>query len=452
MAKDCPSNIFEEILDEGLPISKEDWSRLLTFSGADKRSGYWPLKQIRSQFLSLMKYLVIENYATNDHTSDQPGKFLLLWAARIGIEELADCLIEKGVPVDVCNTEVGWEELSNLVKFRRGDFPLLLAARNGCAGTVTLLLAHSATTDKTDGNGQMALHVAASEGYVEIIQLLLSHNSDIAKKDLYGETALHHAVRGHHKEAVELLLARGADIRAKDRRGNTPMHAAALAGANDMCELLMTWPMAIPCESVATAIYKRTLAALCSIRHYANLPKDIIFMIFSCDKDLVKYLATILFLDFQKNRVDRKGAIRIKNDTAWRLKIIYGKDDQHYDIIILPQGSAVIDVNPRKIKSLSAMLDGKYKKYLQLRPVNLLEEVIKAEGDDIDVLIHGRKGFLSQYYESFTVMCEAVESQRATFSLAPEYWEREREVDLKDVFPLADAAIKKNKKPLLRHF
>jgi GA-binding protein transcription factor beta len=48
--------------------------------------------------------------------------------------------------------------------------------------------------------------MAASEGHASIVEVLLKHGADVNAKDMLKMTALHWATEHNHQEVVELLI------------------------------------------------------------------------------------------------------------------------------------------------------------------------------------------------------------------------------------------------------
>lgn len=63
-----------------------------------------------------------------------------------------------------------------------------------------------------------ALHVAASNGHASIVTLLLESGAGINAHDRSGFTPLLDAVAGGHEDIVQMLVERGAHMRLKDEQ------------------------------------------------------------------------------------------------------------------------------------------------------------------------------------------------------------------------------------------
>jgi ankyrin repeat protein len=90
-----------------------------------------------------------------------------------------------------------------------------------------------------------ALHVAAYNGNAHVVQLLLDNGFDVNFIDRYGKAALHYAAQNGHTQVVELLLSHKATIDQtilgsyRDNFNATPLHLAAKAGQTATVELLL---------------------------------------------------------------------------------------------------------------------------------------------------------------------------------------------------------------------
>jgi hypothetical protein len=89
---------------------------------------------------------------------------------------------------------------------------LSLAALNGHAATVRVLLAAGAQVNVFDGRGRLAIHHAASSGHRECCALLCQKGAFIFQGDFQGNTALHFAARFGHRKTVAYLASKGQEL------------------------------------------------------------------------------------------------------------------------------------------------------------------------------------------------------------------------------------------------
>jgi len=94
--------------------------------------------------------------------------------------------------------------------------------------------------NKVDANGRTALMMAAFEGFAEVVELLLDHGSEVDRRDGAGRTALMYASSGPFPQTVELLIQRGADINLIDTtEGWTALMFAASEGHQPVVDALL---------------------------------------------------------------------------------------------------------------------------------------------------------------------------------------------------------------------
>ena len=91
---------------------------------------------------------------------------------------------------------------------------------------VRLLLAHGASADARDANGETPLFRATAAGDGALAELLLGRSADPNAANRAGETPLHRAVRNRRLALLPTLLSFEADLEAKDRKGLTPLQVA----------------------------------------------------------------------------------------------------------------------------------------------------------------------------------------------------------------------------------
>ena len=106
--------------------------------------------------------------------------------------------------------------------------PLLVAARDGHAEIVEMLLAAGADADAVEPVfGAVPLHKAVYNGHADITRILVDHGVD---KDFQGATngytPLHDAIWHGHEECARVLLTAGARLDLLGHDGTTPLGLA----------------------------------------------------------------------------------------------------------------------------------------------------------------------------------------------------------------------------------
>lgn len=160
--------------------------------------------------------------ASERPSSAQSGEMTLHAVAAAGDVGALTRELNAGAKVDVviAGTDVG----------RRGMTALMLAAQNGRADAVQLLLERGADVNRATDNGRTALMLAAGWGDLATIRAILARNPRIDARTDDGWTALMFAAaRGRPEVVVELVRA-GANVRERTRDGQTPLMRAAGSG------------------------------------------------------------------------------------------------------------------------------------------------------------------------------------------------------------------------------
>jgi ankyrin repeat protein len=124
---------------------------------------------------------------------------------------------------------------------RHGNTALTLAASNGLASCLALLIRAGADPDAVDGRHVPAISSACAAGHVECVRLLLAAAADANQSSPRGRTALHHACRNtHSKPCVEALLSSTSTaIDKADFEGFTALHMACKNGHVDAAAQLL---------------------------------------------------------------------------------------------------------------------------------------------------------------------------------------------------------------------
>ena len=129
---------------------------------------------------------------------DTTGTHALVYAAKDGLELVADAAIARGADVDRCDNE------------RRTT--LFLAAKFGHVAIVEKLLAAGADSSQSNIAGCSPLRVAAKQGFTDVVQALLAAGADVNGPNNIGATALDGALCEGHAETAGVLAAAGGDV------------------------------------------------------------------------------------------------------------------------------------------------------------------------------------------------------------------------------------------------
>jgi RNA polymerase sigma factor (sigma-70 family) len=213
-------------------------------------------------------------------------------AAAIGAEKqsMAALLIQRGALVgesDVHSAAMrGFRDIAHVLVNAGGVDDTYGAAHPGsheffraihCGDTIGIkdqLEAQPGLAAARDRHGRTALLIAAANGYADIVELLLSHGAAVDAVDLKNQNALKHAAANAnwcnqgHTEVIELLAAHGHDydlftvagagvlslvtklvetqpqsVNEENERGETPLECALIGfskGVSNVIEYLMT--------------------------------------------------------------------------------------------------------------------------------------------------------------------------------------------------------------------
>ena len=150
---------------------------------------------------SVSRLLAQQQVDVNEAQVD--GATALHWAVRLDNLAMANSLLTAGAKPTMAN--------------RVGATPLLLAALNGSADMIELLLEHGANANaRLTQTGDTVLMLAARTGLPPAVKVLLDHGAQVNALENWGQaTALMWAVAEGHSEVVSMLINAGADINAR---------------------------------------------------------------------------------------------------------------------------------------------------------------------------------------------------------------------------------------------
>lgn len=92
-----------------------------------------------------------------------------------------------------------------------------------------------ATTDR----GKTALHLAAQQGHAGVVDILLDAGADPMARSDGGWTALHNAAHKGHAEVIEVLVLRGCNVNVCTSAGMTALHWASQEGRAEAVSCLL---------------------------------------------------------------------------------------------------------------------------------------------------------------------------------------------------------------------
>ncbi|KAF7293330.1 Multiple ankyrin repeats single kh domain [Mycena kentingensis (nom. inval.)] len=174
-------------------------------------------------YLSIVKILceVIHDLEGAKDKSDQTA---LHYAVKKGHLDVAEYLIQKGMPVD-----------------SKGESIITaMAATTGSLETVQFLVRQKANVDATSDLQGTPLHMAVQGDHLEVVKFLVEQaGANIDARYVGGRTALHIASLNGQLQTMEYLLDRGASIEAREEMGETALLSIADEGNYDLIRLLI---------------------------------------------------------------------------------------------------------------------------------------------------------------------------------------------------------------------
>ena len=90
--------------------------------------------------------------------------------------------------------------------------PVMVAAQDGCAANLKILLKNGASMNKTGFEGDTALMAATRKGHTEVVAMLLNHGALVLVKDKCGRSALIWAAECQQYAICDLLVERMLEL------------------------------------------------------------------------------------------------------------------------------------------------------------------------------------------------------------------------------------------------
>jgi ankyrin repeat protein len=200
--------------------------------------------------------------------TDKTGHTPLMMSAMNGRTKLLQALLDKGVNKEAFNDDkqtalhlATLNEQADVVKTllearvninavdSNSLTPLNLAVKNGQTSLVNVLLEGKPSNDVAREDPlalyrahKKNLQLATEYGHDSILKLLMKTKIEINRTNVDGNTALHLAVQNGQEDIVQMLLDDKADANKTNKKGFTSLHLATLvAGFSDtsMCSILL---------------------------------------------------------------------------------------------------------------------------------------------------------------------------------------------------------------------
>ncbi|KAK9859798.1 hypothetical protein WJX84_001592 [Apatococcus fuscideae] len=160
---------------------------------------------------------VLDSVESDEELQADLASVLVIPVAQYGHSHLVGLLTDYGA--DLAETDPS-----------RGGPPLMHAANNGHAGTVTALLRCGADPEGIDYNSQTALMVAIFSDRASAAEALLEGGAVVDTEDEKGRTALSHAAKYGSIDCLHILAQHNADVFHEDHDGRTPLEIADECG------------------------------------------------------------------------------------------------------------------------------------------------------------------------------------------------------------------------------
>ncbi|QCG87436.1 ankyrin repeat domain-containing protein [Azospirillum sp. TSH100] len=160
----------------------------------------------------------------NADTRLDNGKTLLMIAAEQGLADAVRVLLDRHARTDLRTSD--------------GATAVMYAAWGGHDAVVRALADGGADLDTTNSDGKTALMAAAARGHEDVARTLIQRGVMVDRTTAYGWSALMYAANNGHEAVAKLLLDSGANPYRMDANGNSALTLGALQGHVQVVEAL----------------------------------------------------------------------------------------------------------------------------------------------------------------------------------------------------------------------
>lgn len=160
----------------------------------------------------------------NADTRLDNGKTLLMIAAEQGLADAVRVLLDRRARTDLRTSD--------------GATAVMYAAWGGHDAVVRALADGGADLDTTNSDGKTALMAAAARGHQDVARTLIQRGVMVDRTTAYGWSALMYAANNGHEAVAKLLLDSGANPYRMDANGNSALTLGALQGHVQVVEAL----------------------------------------------------------------------------------------------------------------------------------------------------------------------------------------------------------------------
>jgi len=199
---------------EGVSFEVYDWET------GDQRHNLSSTDEVHFLLQSVFRHLLHGVPAKELRTRDE--KTALLIAARQGSADIVRILIGAGANMDHEDP--------------KGETAMIAAAKAGQGAVVRILMEDDdrakriTRVEHTDNDGNTPLFLASSAGHAQTVEILARGGAILERSDTVGKTALQIAARKGHTEVVKSLVNAGANVNFENEDGSAPLCLALEAG------------------------------------------------------------------------------------------------------------------------------------------------------------------------------------------------------------------------------